>query len=124
MVRTKQMARKQHNRRMQRAQFPVAVSESGDVPDSLNQTEDTEPGENTEPRADAAGSETELGEVELAASTSQLPRTADCVASAYVHQWNGSLFHRLLQRTWYDAVSDGKFNDQERVDITDGQQGY
>ena len=60
---------------MQRAQFLVAVSESRDVPDSLNQTEDTEPGEDTEPRADAAGSETELGEVEPAASTSQLPRT-------------------------------------------------
>ena len=75
MVRTKQTARKQRNRRMQRAQFPAAVSESGDVPDSLNQTEDTEPGEDTEPRADAAGSETELGEVEPAASTSQLPRT-------------------------------------------------
>ena len=75
MVRTKQMARKQRGRRMQRAQFPAAVSESGDVPDSLNQTEDTEPGEDTEPRADAAGSETELREVELAASTSQPPRT-------------------------------------------------
>ena len=60
MVRTKQMARKQCNRRMQRAQFLAAVSESGDVPDSLNQTEDTEPGEDTEPRADAVGSETEL----------------------------------------------------------------
>ena len=42
MVRTKQMARKQRDTRMQRAQFPAAVSESGDVSDSLNQMEDTE----------------------------------------------------------------------------------
>ena len=75
MVRTKQTARKQRNTRMQRAQFPAAVSESGDVSDSLNQTEDTESGEDTEPRADAIGNETELEEVEPAASTSQPPRT-------------------------------------------------
>ena len=49
MVRTKQMARKQRDTRMQRAQFPAAVSESGDMSDSLNQTEDTESGEDTEP---------------------------------------------------------------------------
>ena len=56
---------------MQRAQFPTAVSESGDMSDSLNQMADTESGEDTEPRADAIDNETELEEVELAASTSQ-----------------------------------------------------
>ena len=75
MVRTKQTARKQHNTGMQRAQFPTAVSESEDMSDSLNQMEDTESGEDTEPRADAIDNETELEEVEPAASTSQPPCT-------------------------------------------------
>ena len=75
MVRTKQTARKQRNTKMQRAQFPAAVSESGDMSDSLNQTEDTESGEDTEPRANAIGNETELEEVEPAASASRPPCT-------------------------------------------------
>ena len=75
MVRTKQTARKQHNTRMQRAQFPTAVSESGDMSDNLNQMEDTESGEGTEPRVDAIGNETEMEEAEPAASTSWPPRT-------------------------------------------------
>ena len=121
MVRTKQTARKQRNRRMQRAQFLAAVSESGDVPDSLNQTEDTEPEEDTEPRADAVG-RTEGTEGSGTSCFNKSTTTySDCIASAYVRQWNGSLFHRLLQGTWYDAVFDGKFNDQEGVDVADGQ---
>ena len=75
MVRTKQMERKQYNTNMQRAQFPEAVSESGDVSDSPNQTEDTESGEDMEPRAGTIGNETEMEEVEPAASTSRAPRT-------------------------------------------------
>ena len=75
MVRTKQMARKQHDTEMQRAQFPTTVSESGDTSDSLNQMEDTESGEDTEPKADAVHNETELEEVEPATSTSRPPRS-------------------------------------------------
>ena len=75
MVRTKQTARKQCSRRVQRAEFPAAVSESGDLPDSSNQTEDTKPREGIEPRADTEDSETGPGEVEPAASTSQQPHT-------------------------------------------------
>ena len=75
MVRTKQMARKQRGRGMQRAEFPAAVSKSGDLPDSSNRTEDTKPREDTEPRADTEDSETEPREVEPAASTNQQPRT-------------------------------------------------
>ena len=71
MVRTKQTARKQHDTEMQRAQFPTTVSESGDTSDSLTQMEDTESGEDTEPKADAVHNETELEEVEPATSTSQ-----------------------------------------------------
>ena len=109
---------------MQRAEFPAAVSESGDVPDSSNQTEDTEPGEDTEPRADAEGSETELREVEPAASTSQLPRTQIVLPRHTSVSGMDPSFIGYYQGTWYDALSDGKFNDQERVDIADGQQGY
>ena len=75
MVRTKQTARKQHDTEMQRAQFPTTVSESGDTSDSLNQTEDTESGEDTEPKVDAVHNETELEEVEPATSTSRPPRS-------------------------------------------------
>ena len=69
------MARKQHDTEMQRAQFPTTVSESGDTSDSLNQMEDTESGEDTEPKADAVHNETELEEVETATSTSWPPRS-------------------------------------------------
>ena len=75
MVRTKQTARKQHDTEMQRALFPTTVSESGDTSDSLNQMEDTESGEDMEPKEDTVHNETELEEVETATSTSWLPRS-------------------------------------------------
>ena len=80
MVRTKQTARKQHDRGMQRAEFPAAIPQSDDWPGSSNRTEDTEPREDTETRADTEGSETgprevEPREVEPAASTNQQPST-------------------------------------------------
>ena len=74
MVRTKQTERKQHNTTMQRAQFPETVSESGDMSDSPYQIENTESGEDTEPR-NIIGNETVPEEVEPIASTSRPPRT-------------------------------------------------
>ena len=65
MVRTKQMARKQRGRGMQRAEFPAAIPQSGNLPGSSSRTEDTEP------RADTEDSETGPREVKPAASTSQ-----------------------------------------------------
>ena len=80
MVRTKQTARKQYNTGMQRAEFPAKPSESEDLPGGSSRTEDTEPREGIEPRADTEGSETgprevEPREVEPATSTNQQPRT-------------------------------------------------
>ena len=75
MVRTKQMARKQYNTGIQRAEFPAKPSKSEDLPGSSSRTEDTEPREGIEPRADTEVSETGPREVEPAAVTSQQPRT-------------------------------------------------
>ena len=75
MVRTKQMARKQYNTGMQRAEFPAKPSESEDLPGSSSRTEDTEPREDSEPRADTEDSETGPREVEPAALPNQPPRT-------------------------------------------------
>ena len=80
MVRTKQTARKQYNTGMQRAEFPAKPSESEDLPGDSSRTEDTEPREGIEPRADTEGSETgsrevEPREVEPTTSTNQQPRT-------------------------------------------------
>ena len=80
MVRTKQMARKQHGRGMQRAEFPAKHSQSEDLLGSSNRTKDTEPREDTELRADTEGSETgprevEPREVEPATSANQQPST-------------------------------------------------
>ena len=69
MVRTKQMARKQRGRGIQRAEFPTAIPQSGDLPGGSSRTEDTEPRENTEPRTDTEDSETGPREVEPAALT-------------------------------------------------------
>ena len=60
---------------MQRAEFPAAIPQSGDLPGSSSRTDDTEPREDTEPRADAEDSETGLREVEPAALTRQQPCT-------------------------------------------------
>ena len=75
MVRTKQMARKQYNTGMQRAEFPARPSESEDLPGSSNRAEDAEPREDTEPRVDTEVSETGPREVNPAALPSQQPRT-------------------------------------------------
>ena len=75
MVRTKQMARKQYNTGMQRAEFPARPSESEDLPGSSNRAEDAEPREDTEPRADTEVSETGPSEAGSAAMPSQQPRT-------------------------------------------------
>ena len=75
MVRTKQMPRKQYNTGMQRAEFPAKPSESEDLPGDSSRTEDTEPMEGIEPRADMESSETGSREVEPTTSTNQQPHT-------------------------------------------------
>ena len=75
MVRTKQMARKQYDTGMQRAEFPARPSESEDSSGSSSRAEDTEPREGIEPRADTESSETGSREVEPTTSTNQQPRT-------------------------------------------------
>ena len=74
MVRTKQTARKQRGSTKKRAEFPAAVSQSEDLPDSSSRTEDTEPRADTE-NSETESREVEPREVEPATSTNQQPST-------------------------------------------------
>ena len=90
MVRTKQTARKQHGSAKKRAEFPAAIPQSEDLPDSSSRTEDTEAREDTEPRADTEDSETETREVEpreVRTSYFHKPTTMypDCATLTYVY---------------------------------------
>ena len=73
MAKTKQTERKQSGSGMQKAKFPTQPSQSKDVPSDSSQSEDTEPGEDTETRAETGDGETRPRETEPTTSTSQKP---------------------------------------------------
>ena len=75
MAKTKQTARKQSGSGKQKAKFPTKPSQSKDVPSDSSQSEDTEPREDTESRAETGDGETRPRETEPTASSSQQPDT-------------------------------------------------